>query len=518
MSNQRCTVLATEYGAKRPTNTAVSALDSPESDNVSLAYELAPKALLASIRSGANEEAKNAAQTALQTVSTAAAVTQTGGSAGSSGSTNLASKPTTTDLISIASESGAFTDTVNGTTATIQANALGLLKYMGNRPIFERWESRYADAIQPLNFAVTLNIAQSSSSSTVATTGAANSATPSSIASILLPTNNASFSSFKTSYNVYRPYSPQDKTFLANWSKAVTANQSTFATDNAAIATAIQSLLPSAFLLSLPTQLSGPLTTWHAAAADAFGKGDFDAYVGAFKRYDDAFCDLLMQQPGAASNALALLRAIESFDSAVDAVVNQARGTPLVTLSYTYSTPAQKPATHGWTASGSYLFKGNPVGSKPSFTSGVQLTGNFTGEIFASVPTGATYGRLKDVQTAMEVDKPFGGTVASPRGTLSLAGYGQYQYDPSVINITATDLIPGTNISLPGNAQVLVGTAGWLGVVQGKVVINLKNGLTLPVAVKWSNKTDLLQGSDTRGQIGLSYDLSALPSLITGQK
>lgn len=146
--------------------------------------------------------------------------------------------------------------------------------------------------------------------------------------------------------------------------------------------------------------------------------------------------------------------------------------------------------------------------------SGAELTGNFTGEIYSSVPAGAKYTRLKDLQVSAEFDKPFGGTVASPRATWSLAGYGQYQYDPSVLNITAGDLAPGTNISLPSNAQELLGTAGWLGIAQAKLVINLKNGLNVPVAVKWSNKTNLLQGSDTRGQIGISYDLSALKSLV----
>jgi hypothetical protein len=55
-------------------------------------------------------------------------------------------------------------------------------------------------------------------------------------------------------------------------------------------------------------------------------------------------------------------------------------------------------------------------------------------------------------------------------------------------------------------------------VAQGKLTINLKKGLSIPVAVKWSNKTDLLKGDDVRGQVGLSYDLSALSKLISPSK
>ncbi len=77
---------------------------------------------------------------------------------------------------------------------------------------------------------------------------------------------------------------------------------------------------------------------------------------------------------------------------------------------------------------------------------------------------------------------------------MSVAGYGQYQYDPTVLNVTSGNLVPGTNITLPKNAQVLLGTAGWLGIVQGKLVINLTKGLNVPVAIKWSNKTDFVSG------------------------
>jgi hypothetical protein len=98
-----------------------------------------------------------------------------------------------------------------------------------------------------------------------------------------------------------------------------------------------------------------------------------------------------------------------------------------------------------------------------------------------------------------------------------VAGYGQYQYDPTFLNITAGNLAPGTNITLPSNAQVLLGTAGWLGVVQGKLAINLNKGLSIPIALKWSNRTELLDANDVRGQIGISYDLSALSSLISGK-
>jgi hypothetical protein len=126
-----------------------------------------------------------------------------------------------------------------------------------------------------------------------------------------------------------------------------------------------------------------------------------------------------------------------------------------------------------------------------TFLSGAQLIGNFTASLYAKVPAEATYGRFRDVQASAEFDKPFGGTIAEPRGVFSLAGYGQFQYDPTVLNITSGNLVPGTNISIPANAQVLLGTKGWIGVAQEKIVFNLSKGLSIPVALKWSNKKRL---------------------------
>ena len=191
-----CPQLVKEFGTDRELSgpKASSQIDTPFNFTDAFTQKVAGRAILKQTEIEFRTRTSEAAQTLLQTISTNAATNQNGGAPTASGSTNLVSKPTTTDFISLASESGAFTDTINGTTMTLQANALGLTKYFTNQPVFQRWESKYADVIQPLTFTATLNIAQTSSS-TVPTTGSANAATPASIGSILVPTNNASFSS-----------------------------------------------------------------------------------------------------------------------------------------------------------------------------------------------------------------------------------------------------------------------------------------------------------------------------------
>lgn len=510
---RRCTALATEFHLNhllsRPTPTALNL--EPFADTKAFSESLHKYALLALL-----DEAKTSAQQKLaQTISTAAAVNQTGGSATSAGSTNLAAKPTTTDFLSLAAESGAFTDTVNGTGTTLQANANGLAKYLSNQPVFAVDHHNWSSAFRPLTLGVTLNLAQSSTATPVATSGSATT-NPLALASVLIPSNNASFSSFQASYMFYRPFSPTSQKTQATLAKAIDTNQAALNKSAAAIAAALNTLEPT--FRDSPDILTAR-ETWLAAGHLAEQQNDFAALVHAYAVYDKAYLEALTKAPGFNKTALTLESALRAYDATVDTVMSAVRGTALATATYAYATPTSQPANHQFTLVASYLFKGGKATDTPAkptrtFFSGAQFTGNFTGSLYASLPANATYGRFRDIQLSTEFDKPFAGTTAAPRATFSIAGYGQYQYSPTVLNITSGNLAPGTNITLPSNAQVLLGTAGWIGVVQGKLVINLKPGLSLPVAIKWSNKTDLLPTSDVRGQIGLSYDLSALSQLI----
>ena len=66
--------------------------------------------------------------------------------------------------------------------------------------------------------------------------------------------------------------------------------------------------------------------------------------------------------------------------------------------------------------------------------------------------------------------------------------------------------MPGTNITLAEDSKVLLGSKGFLGILQAKVTINGKSGINIPIAVSWANKTDLLSANDVRGQVGISDD------------
>jgi hypothetical protein len=187
------------------------------------------------------------------------------------------------------------------------------------------------------------------------------------------------------------------------------------------------------------------------------------------------------------------------------AMVRDSAAGTLATIQYSYAKPSDQPETHTVTAVFSYA-------AKDSTANGI-LTANLATSFYGgTLPAGAKYGRIRYGQASAEFNRIlFRPTSAGPVN-LNLAGYWQYQPDPSVLNIDQSNVAPGTPIPAP--TQVLVGTAGSLWVIQGQLQYKTTSGLSIPFGVKWSNKTELLTGNKVGAQIGISYDFSFLSKLL----
>jgi hypothetical protein len=446
-----------------------------------------------------------------QMVSTKAAVAQTGAGTNTTGSTSLVSKPTTTDLISLAAESGAFTDTQNGSTLTAQANLNGLRRYLSNENFASIEKSSWEqDALQHLTVAATFNVAQSGSTN-ASTTGTATSSTPANLLSVLIPSNNLTFNSIGATFQIYRSYTPTSKAFRTAWSKAISDYDSKSGSGVFSSYTSDADKFNSFLGASTPgSPVSLAQLAWKSTANKAEVSGDFGDFVDGFVAYMNVWvAQLKIYDTTYDQDIVNAVQASDKIEDARNSILDNARGL-LATITYTYTTPPGKPATHDATGVLSYVPK--------TVDPGAQLTINFGASWFVSVPTGAKYGSLKEYQFSGEFDQPLPRRASSPKATVSLAGYGQYQYAANVLNVTISSFAPNPDISVPANSQVFTSTPGWLGIAQAKLTFNIGKGASIPVAAKWSNKTDLLQGSDWKGQFGFSYDLSALQSMLLPKK
>ena len=450
-----------------------------------------------------------------QAVSTLASTTENGANGQSSGSTNLVTKPTATDFISVAAESGAFSETSNASSVTLTANAGGIQRYLDGKAIFSQ---EAHDILKHIGIKATLNVSQSRNTSS-ASSVPANGGTPVSITSILLPQDsNLTFNALTVNFSIWRRWDPRNKDSQKSWSAAINESNT--------FKPALKTMGSDLFLLEkLAPQMYGnlnadsqsPKLSFADKAADAVTEQDFKDLADRFESFAEALqVKALAIDSDFESNAYKGLQDELNVYGILGTILDKARGTPLLTAQYTYSVPPSKPATNDATITFAYVGK-----SKSKTQQGLQFNANAYASWYASQPKGATYQQLRACQFSGELDKPLGANAkTSPSATASLAAYGQYQYDKTVLNITSGNLVPGTDITLPGNAQVLLGTKGWTGIAQAKVVFNIPKakGMSIPVAAKWSNQTDLRTGGDWRGQFGISYDLSALSSLIAPAK
>jgi hypothetical protein len=424
---------------------------------------------------------------------------QVGTSAKGAGTTDLASRPSTPELLGLAMQLGALTETVSGSTATFNANGYGAYQAIIGQPSVCLVCS--ASAWKNLNFSGSFDLSRQANRQ-VATNGVANPATPS-IGIVQLPKSSAQFSSATVRYDIYNPLDPRSKQFKKAWSTAFQKHQKDLA-DAAKDLTAdllviLDPLIKDKDLKALEAQYKSTISTDATSNNLPKLRSDFEDYFKALTSL--AYKDVpdLDQKLSAAAAAFA------RYSQVNYTTVQEARGKPQFTAEYNYNHPVSQPDTHDFKLIYGYT---------PKSTTGALFTLNVTSSLYGgTIPKGAKYGRLRDFQFAAQLDRPLGDVITHP-ATFTLAGYVQYQFDPSVLNVGAGNLVPGTSITLPKDAQVLLGTKGTLGIVQAKITVNTKAGVNIPIGVSWANKTDLLNATDVRGHIGITYDFNSIGQIF----
>jgi hypothetical protein len=151
---------------------------------------------------------------------------------------------------------------------------------------------------------------------------------------------------------------------------------------------------------------------------------------------------------------------------------------PMLTLEGTYQQPAAEPRHFDATA----IFAWSPKG-KGTVNPGT-LTVNAGASLYTKAPA-----IWRGTQTAVQFERPINGSAA-----LALGGYFQYLMNPALID-----------------PRLVVAGRGSIAVANATVTLRFPNsGVKVPVGVSWSNRTELVTGSEIRGHIGLSFDSHAL--------
>jgi hypothetical protein len=141
------------------------------------------------------------------------------------------------------------------------------------------------------------------------------------------------------------------------------------------------------------------------------------------------------------------------------------------------------------------------------------LTFNGAASIYNSAPASTIpgAGRLRDFQLAGEADYDLGSKLGSG-SSAGIAFYSQDQTSPAILNVTPGNPVTGVNfIGLPSGATQVFAKKGLINVAQAKMTIGSSgSGFSFPVAVSWSNRTELITKSVWRGQVGFFYNFDSL--------
>lgn len=187
-------------------------------------------------------------------------------------------------------------------------------------------------------------------------------------------------------------------------------------------------------------------------------------------------------------------------------------------------TPANQPTTSTVKLVGSKPFGPRICAAKGSGSVDSTATTRFTGTLnigagFYNSSQSAVPGAgvFRDTQAGAELDTAFCTSsknwLASFFGnsTVGFTYYYQDQVSPAILKITPSAPLDGINIvGLASSTSQVFSQKGPIHFLQLKYGLGVGKNVKFPIAVSWSNRTELITHSLWSAQFGVSYDFSSL--------
>ena len=432
-----------------------------------------------------------------------AAFQQTGSNSGSSGSTSIVSKGTAAQVLSVATEYGALTESVSGQTITVGGTLAGV------PTLIERTNILQPCGIIPTPNCISFDTLNALSRFSYSVAFNASSASPQ------VGTTSSGSSS-----------STQPTTFRANYQSinAVTAKAvilrgaSATPGDIGNAITKIQSAsnpLDGSDADKALTQLQNDFND--SLVLRQWGEQEFTRLTSPnLKNVDDEYNSWSQSLPAALctdpnttstlkTDVENYLKGYYSYLEKENAFLEGLRKAPVITAEYDWNLPTSQPSNSTIRAIGSFPAVG-----------GLVITANGAGSFYNGNPSTTVPGAriLRDFQAAAEFAYTFGTKTPSILGqsTASVAYYYQDQTSPSILNITPGQPVSGVTFTgLPSAATQVFAQRGVINLAQMKFnFIPGKGSINIPLSVTWSNRTELVTQPVWRGQVGISYDFDSL--------
>jgi hypothetical protein len=472
---------------------------------------------------------------------------QEGSSAGTGGSTNLASKGLAAKFISLASEYGALTQSTSNTTTTVQGTLAGLPVVLLKKGLAEECSTKlvaltpcfHSEALNWLNrisYSVSFDTSQNGQSLNGTANGqavanaqpatfTANSHTINAVSGKFVAwqsgkidgdTLDSKFKAFTqqtertqirqlADFFQLRPEDPRFQDGVKGWRKEALDSIKSAIKRDPSLRSAVDAWKSSGtgFVTNVVPK-APPIPQPAPATATEFEKeAAREAIKAATTSADNAAKEELTVLQNAADFAV---HYIEYLGREEEAALSLAKP-PILTFEYDENRPAGQPTNSVFRV----IYQHKPE-KFPKLT----LTANGAFSIYDSEPSSSIPGasRLRDVQAAAQADREFqiNSAITGKLGvTATGAFYFQYQSSPAILNVDASAPLPGiTFTGLPANASQVFAQKGNIYIGQFKLSVGSGSNMKIPLSVTYSNRTELVTKPVWRGQVGISYDFDSL--------
>src|SRR5579872_5599398 len=436
--------------------------------------------------------------------------TQSGASAGGGGTTSIVSQGVTAKALSVAAEYGAVTESVSGQVVTVKGSLDGIPPALIRNGVIYYCVAgvnsgsgncvhRTAiDILRRFSYGVSFNTSTNQTAAAMATGSPAAhdmslASTATTAAPVTFTASRQQISSVTGDFVIWNNRDVNSQDFQNNW------QQSLKAVAGANLATACSAALASFTPFMDQIETISEYSAWFTSAQSMLTNTPDDQFETAFTDQLSRLVDLLNRNPSFVSSASDFLRKVTACIAEQDFLSASLSTKPVWTFEYNDNRPTGQPSDS------TFRLIWNQGISK-NWT----LTGNFAVAIYDSPQTTSNIGRLRDIQLGFEVDRKLPKLAILGAAILSGSYYYQDQKSP-VLTVDASQPLPGiTFSSLPSGANQVLAQTGNIQIAQIKMTVGTGSSAKIPIAVSWSNRSELVPHPDWRAQIGISYDFDSL--------
>jgi hypothetical protein len=431
---------------------------------------------------------------------------QAGAAKSTGGGTSVVSKGLAAEAISVAAEYGALTESVNKQVVTVQGSLGGFASALARQKLIEYCPSGVGQGPclnrSGLNFLkrISYGVSFDTSGNAEAVAGTASGSPQGPAQPVTFTGSRHQISAWTGRMILWNIRDASSDAFKAKWAATLQAATAAASGPNVdAVKATGADLLKSFQTFVDGIKLGQSFDDVFKAAFPKFQAAQVADLDAVFDEWAEQVVKMIPDDAVQTNNVIDLLQARSAYLAAEDDLISALASQPVLTFEYNNNRPvAQEPTS-------SFRVVFDKGFGKWSFTA----NGAFT--IYDTRPKIANATRLRDAQAGVQIQRDLGQLMGMPVA-LSTSYYFQYQNGPAILNVTPGTPLPGiTFTGLPATATQVFAQTGNLHLGQMRLALAPgKSSMRIPLAVSYSNRTELISKPAWRAQIGISYDFDAL--------